>query len=51
MIMMYHYRNRITASACDFVLSGCPISVLKFQELGYQALWIPVESNGDIFKD
>ena len=49
--MMYHDRNRITASACDFVLSGCPLSVFKFQELGYQALWIPVESNGDIFKE
>ena len=49
--MMYHDTNRITASACDFVLSGCPLSVIKFQELGYQALWLPVESNGDIFKE
>jgi hypothetical protein len=49
--MMYHDTNRITASACDFVLSGCPLSVFKFQELGYPALWIPVESNGDIFKE
>ena len=49
--MMYHDTNRITASACDFVLSGCPLSVIKFQELGYQALWLPVESNGVIFKE
>ncbi len=48
---MYHHTNRITASACDFVLSGCPISVLKFQELGYKALFLPVESTNSIFKD
>ena len=48
---MYHHLNRITASACDFVLSGCPISVLKFQELGYKALFLPVESSSLVFKD
>ena len=48
---MYHHTNRITASACDFVLSGCPISVLKFQELGYKALFLPVESTSSVFKD
>ncbi len=48
---MYHHLNRITASACDFVLSGCPISVLKFQELGYKALFLPVESSSSVFKD
>ena len=48
---MYHYTNRITASACDFVLSGCPISVTKFQELGIQSIFLPVEANGSIFKD
>ena len=48
---MYHHTNRITASACDFVLSGCPISVLKFQELGYKAFFLPVESSSSVFKD
>ena len=48
---MYHYTNRITASACDFVLSGCPISVIKFLELGYKAFFLPVEANGAVFKD
>ncbi len=47
--MMYHYTNRITASACDFILSGCPLSTIKFQELGYEAIWLPVESNSSIF--
>ncbi len=48
---MYHYINRITASACDFVFSGCPLSVLKFQELGYKSFFLPVESDGTIFKN
>ena len=48
---MYHYINRITASACDFVFTGCPLSVLKFQELGYKSLFLPVESDGSIFKN
>ncbi len=48
---MYHYINRITATACDFVLSGCPLSVLKFQELGYKSFFLPVETDGAIFKD
>jgi len=48
---MYHYTNRITASACDFILSGCPLSILKFQELGYTAKFLPVETSGSIFKD
>ena len=32
---MYHYINRITVSACDFVFTACPLSDLKFKELGY----------------
>ncbi len=27
-----HDMNAITASGCDLVLSGCPLSVLKYQE-------------------
>ena len=48
---MYHYVNRITASACDFVFPADPVSVLKFKELGYETFWLPVESSGTIFKD
>ena len=36
---MYHYINRITASACDFVLTACPLSNLKFKELGYKSFF------------
>ncbi len=48
---MYHFTNRITASACDFVFPADPLSVLKFKELGYETFWLPVESSGTIFKD
>ena len=36
--------NAITASACDFVLSPCPLSVLKYKEKAYQAFFIPYET-------
>tara|TARA_B100000959_G_C14948685_1_gene610940 strand:- start:787 stop:1974 length:1188 start_codon:yes stop_codon:yes gene_type:complete len=48
---MYHYINRITVSACDFVFTACPLSDLKFKELGYRSFFLPVESDGLIFKD
>ena len=48
---MYHYVNRITAAACDFVLTACPLSALKFRELGYKSFFLPVEADGSIFKD
>ena len=34
----------ITANACDLVLSGCPFSVLKYREKGYEAHWMHFES-------
>ena len=48
---MYHYINRITASACDFVLSGCPLSVLEISRIGIQILFLTVEADGAIFKN
>ena len=48
---MFHYTNRITASECDFVLTACPLSDLKFKELGYNSIFLPVEADGSIFKD
>ena len=32
-----HEMNSITASACDLVLSHCPLSVLKYKEKGYES--------------
>ena len=40
-----HEMNSITASACDLVLSGCPLSVLKYKEKGYSAYFIPYEND------
>ena len=48
---MFHFINRITASACDFVLTACPLSDLKFKALGYNSIFLPVEADGSIFKD
>tara|TARA_B100001123_G_C15239275_1_gene998456 strand:+ start:348 stop:1532 length:1185 start_codon:yes stop_codon:yes gene_type:complete len=47
---MYHETNAITAKACDFILSGCPHSSLKFKKKGYRSLFMPIESDGNIFK-
>ena len=48
---MYHFINRITASVCDFVLTACPLSDLKFKVLGYKSFFLPVEADGSIFRD
>ena len=46
-----HEMNAITASACDYILSQCPLSVLKYKEKGYQAYWMLPENDGNIFKN
>tara|TARA_B100001123_G_C15248585_1_gene1001927 strand:- start:779 stop:1717 length:939 start_codon:yes stop_codon:yes gene_type:complete len=38
-----HDMNSITANACDIVLSHCPLSVLKYQEKGYEAYMLDGE--------
>ncbi len=35
--------HSISANACDLVLSGCPLSVLKYREKGYEAHWMHYE--------
>jgi hypothetical protein len=49
--MEWHEVNRVTASKCDFVFTSCPISKLKFNEFGVNTLFVPVEANGNIWKD
>ena len=39
-----HEMNAITASACDIVLSACPLSVLKYQEKGFDAFYLDGEN-------
>ena len=40
-----HEMNAITASACDMVLTGCPLSILKYKEKGYEAHFINFENS------
>ena len=47
---MYHDINALTASSCDFILTACPHSSLKFNKKGYKSIFIPMEADGDIFK-
>ena len=49
--MVWHNLNAISAQSCDFVFSACPISVLKFKEIGIDSFFVPVESDGKILKD
>ncbi len=49
--MVWHQLNAITAQACDFVFSSCPLSSLNFQEIGIESLFVPIECNGNILKD
>ena len=46
-----HEINAITANACDLVLSHCPFSVKKYEEKGYEAFFMPCESDGNILKN
>ena len=46
-----HEINSLTATACDLVLSFCPLSVLKYKEKGFQAYQMIIEGDGDIFKN
>ncbi len=49
--MVWHNLNAISAQSCDFVFSSCPISALKFQEIGTNSFFVPIESDGKILKD
>lgn len=47
----WHDVNKVNASKCDFVLTSCPISKLKFDEFGIRSLFVPIEANGNIWKN
>ena len=49
--MVWHNLNAISAQSCDFVFSSCPLSALKFQEIGTNSFFVPIESDGKILKD
>ena len=39
-----HELHSVTASACDLILSHCPLSVLKYKEKGYESYIFPLET-------
>ena len=47
----WHDVNKVNASKCDFVLTSCPISKLKFDEFNVRSLFVPIEANGNIWKN
>jgi hypothetical protein len=47
----WHDVNKINSFSCDFVFTACPISALRFKEYGVKTLFVPVEANGNIWKD
>ena len=49
--MVWHNLNLITAQSCDFVFSSCPISAYKFQEIGINSMFVPIECNDKLLKD
>lgn len=48
--IVIHEVNSINASACDLVLSGDPVSILKYQEKGMNAEFITLETSSSIYK-
>ena len=49
--MVWHNVNLITSQSCDFVFSSCPISAYKFQEIGIDSMFVPIECNDKLLKD
>ena len=46
-----HNFNLITANSCNYVLTACPISAYKYKEVGKDASFMPIESDGKLYKD
>ena len=46
-----HDINSLTATACDLVVSFCPLSVLKYKEKGFKAYQMILEGDVNIFKN
>ena len=46
-----HNFNLITANSCNYVLTACPISAYKYKEVGKDASFMPLESDGKFYKD
>tara|TARA_B100000029_G_scaffold351050_1_gene343495 strand:- start:169 stop:1362 length:1194 start_codon:yes stop_codon:yes gene_type:complete len=46
-----HDLNSITGAGCDVILSACPISVFRYAETGYSAHFMPLEADGNFYKN
>ena len=46
-----HNFNLITANSCNYVITACPISAYKYKEVGKDASFMPIESDGNFYKD
>ena len=46
-----HNFNLITANSCNYVLTACPISAYKYKEIGKDASYMPIESDGKLYRD
>ena len=46
-----HSFNSITATSCDLVLTADPLSRLKYIEKGIDAVYCPLESSKQIYRD
>jgi len=46
-----HEVNAITSQACDLVLTGCPVSVLKYEEKKINCFYLPLEGDNKILKN
>ena len=46
-----HDLNLITSSGCDLVLSACPISAFKYAEIGSSAYFMPLEADGNFYRN
>ena len=47
--LVMHDLNAITADACDMVLSGDPLSVLRYREKNMAAEYLTLEASGDLY--
>ena len=46
-----HNFNLITSNSCNFVVTGCPVSELKYKEIGCPASFMILESDGSFYRN
>ena len=46
-----HNFNLITSNSCNYVVTGCPVSELKYKEIGCPASFMILESDGSFYRN